>query len=135
MRAERRGEAGFSLLEVVVALAILGFGLAGFAESLRGGIASGAGATTVQGALALAEARLAAVGTTEKLQVGTASGEFGRYHWRSEVEEAPDEAVPAADPTLPPLYRLRVSVSWERLGRTRSIALETMRLGPVAEAR
>jgi prepilin-type N-terminal cleavage/methylation domain-containing protein len=135
MRAERRGGAGFSLLEVVVALAILGLALAGFAESLRGGIASGASATTVQGALALAEARLAALGTSEKLAPGTASGEFGRYRWRTQVEEAPDEAVAAADPSLPPLYSLKVSVSWERLGRRRSIALETRRLGPPAETR
>jgi general secretion pathway protein I len=135
MRAERRGAAGFSLLEVVIALAILGLALAGFAQSLRGGIASGAAATTVEAALALAEAQLAALGTSEKLAPGTAHGEFGRYRWRTEVEEAPDETGPPADSTLPPLYRLRVNVSWERLGRSRSIALETMRLGPPGEAR
>ena len=118
-----RGEAGgFSLIEVVVALALLGMLLAGLAQAVRGGLGGNARAISWEAALALAESRLAAIGTEDALRAGTQQGSFGALQWRSVVEEAsrPD------DPRLPPLWRLRVEVAWSD---ARPLVLETLRLG------
>ena len=122
-RGRPTGERGFTLIEVVAALALLGFLLAGLAQAVRGGLAGNARAVTWEAALALAESRLAAVGTEEALRAGEQEGRFGGLQWRLRVE--PAEFVD--DPRVPQLWRLRVEVVWDA---GRPLVLETLRLGP-----
>ena len=116
------GQRGFTLIEVVVALALLGLLLAGLGQAVRGGLAGNAKAVTWEAALALAESRLAAIGTEEALRAGAQEGRFGGLRWRSRVEAA--ELVD--DPRVPQLWRLRVEVVWDE---GRPLVLETLRLG------
>jgi general secretion pathway protein I len=128
MRARAARQRGFSLLEVVVALAILGLVLATLADSVRGGLLGGAKAAAVELLLAEAEARIASVGTVEPLEPGTRRGDDGFYHWRLDVEEFRDPALDLEETDLPRAFRVKVTVTSEQGGVPRSLALETVRL-------
>jgi general secretion pathway protein I len=124
----RGSERGFSLLEVVVALAILGLVLAVLADSVRGGLLGGAKAAAVEVLLAEAESRIASIGTVEPLEPGTRQGNDGDLHWRLEIREFRDAKLDLDDSGLPRAYRVKVTVTSEQGGAARSLALETVRL-------
>jgi general secretion pathway protein I len=135
LRIEQRREAGFSLIEVVVALALLGLILAVLSDSLRTGLSSAARAAAIQPPLAVAEAKLAAVGVTEPLVTGRTSGQDARgMVWQLSIDEFRDDDFdgPSSDaPGVPKLYRVRVTVSWSQGGTARSLSLDSLRLAPV----
>lgn len=120
MSAER----GFSLIEVIVALAIVGFALSAGAAAIGSGMIGHDAARDAGTALAVAEARLAAAGVTAPLEESRAKGVFAdRFDWQMTV--APyDDARPWR------LYRVAVSVAWRSGHRRRELALSTLRLGP-----
>jgi prepilin-type N-terminal cleavage/methylation domain-containing protein len=122
----RRARAGFTLLEVVIALALLGLVLAALSQGVRGALIGNDRAGGMQTALELAESRLAQLGVSGKLEAGTESGDAGALHWTTRVEPY-GEAIDAPD--LPLLFRLRVTVSWRQRAAMRDITLETLRLG------
>ncbi|HEY0524889.1 MAG TPA: prepilin-type N-terminal cleavage/methylation domain-containing protein [Stellaceae bacterium] len=137
-------ERGFSLLEVVVALAVLGLVLAALADALRAGLLGGSKAASVETMLALAEAKIAAVGVTEPLtdgrSGGTANNGGDRVRWQIDVART-DAGLSGAfgdtgsigadtDAGLPQPFRVAVTVSWDQGGTTRSLSLETIRLAP-----
>jgi prepilin-type N-terminal cleavage/methylation domain-containing protein len=134
LRTESR-TAGFSLIEVVVALALLGLVLAVLTDSLRTGLSSAARAAAIQPPLAVAEAKLAAVGVTEPLIAGRTSGRDARgLAWQLSVEDFHDDGFdgPSSDaPGVPKLFRVVVTVSWSQGGRPRSLSLDSLRLAPV----
>jgi prepilin-type N-terminal cleavage/methylation domain-containing protein len=129
------GEAGFTLIEVVVALALLGLVLAVLSDGLRTGLSSASRAAAIEPPLAVAQAKLAAVGVTEPLTTGTSKGEDARgITWQMSVDEYDDEApdAPASDaPGVPKLYRIKVTVTWLQGGTPRSISLASLRVGSV----
>ena len=131
-RRSRRGEAGFSLIEVVVALALLGMALAVLTDSVRTGLASASRSAAIEPPLAVAEAKLAAVGVTEPLATGNTNGaEPSGIRWRVVVEDFNDDGFdgPSADtPGVPRLYRVRVTVTWLQGGLPRSLDLDSLRL-------
>jgi prepilin-type N-terminal cleavage/methylation domain-containing protein len=128
----RRGEAGFSLIEVVVALALLGLVLAVLTDSVRTGLSGASRAAALAPPLALAEAKLAAVGITAPLSPGATSGEdAGGIAWRVVVDDYRDDGVdaPSSDaPGVPKLYRVRVTATWQQRGAPRSLSLDSLRL-------
>ena len=135
-RDSGRGAAGFSLIEVLVALAIVGLGLAAAAGMLGTGLQGHSAARDVAAARAFAEDLIAQTGITGKLAPGATHGNFaGRFAWERTVAPFTD---PAADAdrflktrTAPPLYRITVEVTWEDGRRRREIALSTLQLGPI----
>jgi prepilin-type N-terminal cleavage/methylation domain-containing protein len=135
LRIEPRREAGFSLIEIVVALALLGLILAVLSDSLRTGLGSAARAAAIQPPLAVAEAKLAAVGVTEPLVTGRTSGQDARgMVWQLSIDEFRDDDFdgPSSDaPGVPKLYRVRVTVSWSQGGAARSLSLDSLRLAQV----
>ncbi|MGR6035691.1 MAG: type IV pilus modification PilV family protein [Candidatus Nitrosoglobus sp.] len=135
-----RREQGFSLLEVLVAFAILSISLGILLQIFSTGME----ATTLSGeytyATSLAESKLATIGVETPYIEGVEEGKFDRkYTWRTSIfpyeelnnnEEKLGEGF--NDPINRPafLYRVKVEVFWESTGKMRTIALETLRLAP-----
>lgn len=125
MGVRRRLSRGFTLLEVLVAFAILTFSLAGvfgvFSNSLRA-VRTG---EEYAHATALARARLAEIGAADLSDIGPADGEDDAgYRWRIDVEDMLDAPVSPSDSGLVPVVVV-VSVEWGRGGRL--VELSTIR--------
>jgi general secretion pathway protein I len=121
--------AGFTLIEVLVALAIVGLALAAVAGVFSTGLAAHATASDAEAALALAEERLALASASP--HPGAGSGTFaGRFAWQTIVSSYADPGNKDADApnSLPLLYRVAVSVAWHDGHRSREVALSTLRL-------
>jgi general secretion pathway protein I len=134
----RPGQArGFTLLEVVVALAIASLALVGLFRAGSGGLFAADTAARVDEAVERAQSHLAAFGRTGAVAPGELAGDDGGgFSWRVRVQPiavAPvmAQGQPAAARAL---YSVQVSISWRGAGRTRSVVLETRRLGPASAA-
>lgn len=131
----RSAASGFSLIEVLVALTIVGLGLAAAAGMLGVGMRGHDTARDVAAASAFAEDLIAQTGITDRLQAGETHGSFaGRFEWARSITPYNDrpsdtDRVLNSD-TVPPLYRVTVAVAWEDGRRRQRITLSTLRLGP-----
>ena len=134
-KAPRHGAiAGFTLIEVLIALAIVGLALAAAVGTLGNGVSGHAAARDIDTALALAEGKIAQAGITEPLLPSRGEGEFaGRFAWRRIITPYDDEAAGGHFAKLQSalrLYRVEVTVAWYNGHRPRRLALATLRLGP-----
>lgn len=127
---------GFTLLEVVVALAIAALALVGLFRAGSDGLFAADTASRTEEALQRAQSHLAAVGRDVALSPGDFEGDDGRgYRWRLHVHPAavrqaqtPDAGAAAALT----LFDVEVAISWPSRGRDRTVALKTRRLGSSA---
>jgi general secretion pathway protein I len=125
-------EAGFSLLEILVAFAILALAL-GVLLRIFGGAGRIAGvADEYSRAIVVAESMLATAGVTEPLQPGETSGEIDEnYRWTMRVSPYPlpvDEAL--ANPvnfSFQPVW-VELTVEWGSEDDPRAFELATLRL-------
>lgn len=125
-------KAGFTLLEVLVALAIAGLALAAMAEAATGGLLASHTAAGYQQAVSRAKSHLAALGDEASLAPGEAEGDDGGgYHWRFAVREAdrPGQSGPATSVVGLALYDVEVGISWTEDGRRREVVLHSRRIG------
>jgi prepilin-type N-terminal cleavage/methylation domain-containing protein len=120
-------EAGFSLVEVLLALAVAGLIVAATAGALRNGLLGHAAAGDAAIAAALADQKLAEAGIAETLRPGASAGAFGRFRWRVTVAPVAGQEEP---PTLR-LFRVAARIEWNDGLRPRQYELATLRLGPV----
>jgi len=124
MAASRRRQSGFTLVEVLVAFAILAFTLATaygvFSDSVRA-VASGERHGV---ALALAESRLAEIDAMPADEPWDSEGDFNdTFHWRVETRPLPDSSA-GGDAALEPVL-VSVTVTWDRGA---PVTLDTIRL-------
>lgn len=132
MRQTARGSApqtGFSLLEVLVAFAILAVSLGVLMQIFSQATLATLVSAQYSRAASLAEARLNAVGTAIPLEEGAVSGDpENGIAW--EVTIVPlsfgDASLP--DPPATP-YRVNATALWQDAGRVRALTLSTLRLG------
>ena len=113
----KRGDTGFTLIEALVALAILGVALAAVLRAYGAGFRSAERAEMQTHALLLAESRLAEAATT-LTEPGESRGREAGYAWRVTAAPFPVEGVDE------PLLRIDVRVvapdgSEARLGTLR----------------
>ncbi|GAB0114925.1 type IV pilus modification PilV family protein [Acidisoma sp. C75] len=114
----RRREAGFTLLEVLVAFVIAALAAIVLYRAAFDGAAESGTATLYQEATERAQSRLASIGTLTPLHPEQASGaDGGGFRWRVVITER------ASEPRLS-LYTVRVT---EQFG-SRSVTLTTERL-------
>jgi general secretion pathway protein I len=109
---------GYSLLEVIVAFAVLALALTLLLGSLSGASRQIKQADLRSRAVLHAQSLLAVTGVVEPLQDGERSGEWedGRYRWQLQVapyQEPRTDALPVADTVAGPrLAQLTLQVSW-----------------------
>lgn len=117
--------AGFTLLEVIVALAILGLAVVaaiqGFAQGLRLLKLSG----DHQRAILLADQKLREIVTPEEGQESAVEGPF-RWERRTRLVVTPEPA-PDATPPRWQVYEIAVRVSWDE---RRQVEIATLRAFP-----
>jgi general secretion pathway protein I len=139
MGADQR-QAGFTLLEVIVALVIATLALVGLFSGAATGLRSSQVSADYQSALSRARSHLAALGDGSALVPGTQTGDDGGgFRWQ--VRVAPLASVPfagqqTASGRAPQMVLLGVAVaiSWSMDGGERQVALETQRIGFMAPA-
>lgn len=126
-----RSEAGFTLLEVVVAAAIAALALVALFQSGSAGLFTAGEAIRVEEAVDLAQSHLAAIADAGAIAPGETEGDDGGgYHWRLSARPIISRRAPTPGPgdTATTLYDIRVTVSWGGRRHTRSVELESQRI-------
>jgi general secretion pathway protein I len=131
----RTRQRGFSLLEVLVAFAILSVSLGVLLQVFATGLRNAGMADDYTQATLYAESILAAYGRETPLGEGVHEGSVSdRFSWRGTVS-AYAEGMPDPEKTRMRAYRISVEVFWRGLTQTRSVMLETVRLAPLEPPR
>ncbi|HXP97605.1 MAG TPA: prepilin-type N-terminal cleavage/methylation domain-containing protein [Telmatospirillum sp.] len=122
----RRRQSGFTLLEVLVALAIAGLALVVMSEAATSGFLATKTAAGYQEALSRAKSHMAALSGDGTLIPGQAEGDDGGgYRWRYHVTEVGRQKQPAGLA----LYEIEVGVAWSAGGHRREVVLRTEQVG------
>jgi len=133
MRDDHRGTGGFTLLEVLIAFAIVAISLAAMMRATGFGIAAVHRSGRYEEALSRARSHLAGLAARiDTLPAVTEGDDGNRFRWRLERRpfEQPSEATTGPlPPKTPMLYRVVVTISWREGNNTRSVTLTTSRLG------
>lgn len=131
----RYGTRGFTLLEVVVAIAIAALALVALFRAGSAGLFSADTAVRVAEAVERAQSHLSAFGQAVALKPGELEGDDGDgYHWK--IVARPIAMQPPPQPeqagVATALYDVTVVVSWPDSGRSHSVILNTLRIGGAA---
>lgn len=124
---------GYTLLEIVVAFAVLGLALSLLLGTLSGGVRQVRWSADSARAALHAQSLLDAIGVGEVPPPGRSDGQFedGRYRWVLDVAPYQDpERLPGplADPFAPRLLALQLRVEWGQGGPRERLQLQTLRL-------
>jgi len=125
--------AGFTLLEVLVALVIAALGLVVMFQAGGAGLLAVTTSSRADEAVERAQSHLAAIGHDVALLQGTSTGDDGGgYRWSLRIAPVASrqqrEPNPGASVTMT-LFDVEVAISWEGGGHRRSVVLKTRRLG------
>lgn len=125
----RGRQAGFTLIEVLVALAIAALGLGALMAAAGTGLGNVALAGQYTEAMRRAQSHLAMVGAVTALAQGDQSGDDGGgYSWRIRI--SPPLVRPAGNGAPPPaLYAVEVTIGWKSGSSAKSVSLQSQRLG------
>jgi general secretion pathway protein I len=131
-RRRPRPAAGFTLLEVIVALAIAGLAFAALFRAGGTGLFAVDTAGRLEEAVARAQSHLAAVGRDAALLQGDANGDDGDgYHWWLHVRPLAERLAQQQGPSqrsMTTLYEVEVRISWTTGGQQRSVTLRSERI-------
>jgi general secretion pathway protein I len=123
---------GFTLIEIVMALAILSIGLGLMMQIATGAMRNARQAAQRTEAALYAKSLLDSAGIGERLEEGESSGDFGDdYRWTLSVtkHEIEQEGPNPIDPSMSPvqLYRLELQVEWGERPRLQAARFVTLR--------
>lgn len=130
------GERGFTLIEVLVALAIAALGVVAIFSAGSAGLQGVDLAARYVTATRDAEAHLAEVGTSIALADRELGGvDAGGFRWLVRMKPVASRATADEGTKRPVLYAVESLVMWQGNGAPRSVRLTTWRLGapPAAE--
>jgi general secretion pathway protein I len=122
-------EGGFTLIEVIVALAMLSIGLSILLGLISHTLRQVKATERVAEACSLAQSLLAEVGTSRPVKQG-AFDEKMPNGFRRHLRIQPYGAAEEQEEGLIGLYLVSADVEWEDGTERRSLALKTLRLGP-----
>ncbi len=127
-------QTGFTLIEIIIAFAVLALALTLLLGTLSGSARQVRDSADAGRAALHAQSLLAQTGVGEVLQPGARDGEFddGKYRWTMQISDYTDPLRPRQDalqnPGAPHLLRLALTVQWGDGGPGRQLSLETLRL-------
>lgn len=122
----RTGEQGFSLIEALVAFAILAMAGLALSAAVMTGLDSARRARDAALAMSIAQSQLAVLEANPALGLGVRHGTADRFGWRSSVTPA----VHAVDPSGYALFWIEVVVAWPgRNGANESVDLQSAAIG------
>ncbi len=127
---------GFTLIEVVVALAILGIGLTVVIELLSGGLRLARVSQEYSTAMNYARSKLEEVLIQPALEEGTEEGEFDdTFRWEMGVEKVDILPLEKDRDFKPPveLFQITINVNWKSGSRTRSATVKTYKTLKIEE--
>ena len=129
----RRGSPGegFTLIEILVALAIASLGLGFLMMAAGTGLGNAGIADQYIEATRRAQSHLAVLGVTAPLRAGDTSGDDGGgYSWRVRISEPSMHAAGPAGSAQPPLglYTVDVTMSWRNGISIKTVSLRSLRL-------
>lgn len=126
--------AGFTLIEVLVALAILSVSLAVLFEVFSDGLDRIGASESEMVAGSLAGSLLDEIGVTLPLRVGDQHGEFNNgFHWRLHIVPYGSDEDRKAGPVG--AFTVTASILWQERGRQRHLTLTALRLGTAEQAK
>ncbi len=119
-----RPDAGFTLLEVLVALTVLAISLATLFDIFSGTIRRQSGLQDERAAILLVQSKLDEVGVTLPIADGVTEGAFENgFGWRLQIE-----AYPAAPASLAAAKLATLTVFWPRPTGPRSLSVKTIKV-------
>ena len=122
-------EAGFTLVEVIVALAILSAGLSLLLGLISNSLRQTASAQRMARASSLAQSLMAEAGTDLAIRAEVRDGQYPNgYRWHLKMQ--PYDSTRDNEDRPFGLYSISAEVEWEEGTERRSFALSTLRLGP-----
>jgi general secretion pathway protein I len=133
-----RYQAGFTLLEVIIALIIAGMAAAALMAAVGIGLRATRTATMVDQALVRAKSRLAAATHGARLVAGDTRGDDGGgFRWRLHVAPMASAVIrptgvvgPRRAASVPVvLYAVSVWIGWDDGGTEREVRLDTEHIG------
>lgn len=137
MRTSSRRPRGFTLLEVLIAFAIVAISLAAMMRAAGFGVAAVHHSDRYEEALTRARSHLAGLAAGFENLSGPGQGDDGNgYEWRLDIRPftVPQEATTGPPPRpTPMLYRVTVTISWVDGGGTRAVRLTSDRLGVLSQ--
>ncbi len=136
----RRGAAGFTLLEVAIAMAILGVGVVTVLELFSAGLRMESGAGVRARAVLYARGLLDQTMTLPEIRAGSDRGRFDDFfRWEVVVREAPEYTDQKQEHDLDvksdvAMYEIAVSVLWPQSANREGVyTIRTLRLAPRAQ--
>jgi general secretion pathway protein I len=123
----RSTESGFTLLEVIVATAIMAIAVIGLLSLIAGSLANAARVKEYDRAAMLARHQMGELLVSDPLPLGTElGGNFDKASgWKARAEPFEQPTRPGAG--LPMLVRIQLEIWWESEGRHRSVEFEGYR--------
>jgi len=127
---DRNKRNGFTLIEVVVAVAILGIALTIIIQLFAGGLRLARASKEYTEAINYANAKMEEINSQQTLEEGITEGEFDEtFHWRVTTNKV--NLLPVDKPwevkTPIQLFQVKVDVLWKPGSKERSASVETYR--------
>jgi prepilin-type N-terminal cleavage/methylation domain-containing protein len=126
-----RAERGFTLIEIVVAIAILGIGVVVIIELFGGGLRLERTSEEYTKAVGYARMKMEEISFVPSLEEGIQEGEFDRdYRWQVEVRKVdliPSRGIETSYRPPVELYYVRIEVLWKSGFKERKTWVESYR--------
>ena len=125
-----RIHSGFSLLEVLVALVIMGFVVGSVLQLVGNSLRSIALSDDYSYAIQIAESKLALVGHIIPVAVGSHSGtEYNRFTWSVNINTSNVSFHEDAPPSPVHLYHIVIDIAWPADEPMHNFRLSSLRFG------
>ena len=119
---------GFTLIEVIIALAILGIGLTVIIQLFSGGLRLAKISEEYTRAMSLGRMKMEEITYQPKIEEGTSEGEFDdTFHWQVQIKKTDLLPVEKDSDFKPPveLFQVRVNILWKSGSKEKSATLES----------